>query len=86
MRGGRTDTGRFFGAANIRPVYNSRESKKMSKLVLDQANKKILGVCAGLANWTGMDVMIVRLLFVAATLIGVGSPILIYIALGLILN
>ncbi len=25
----------------------------MTKLVLDRANKKIWGVCAGLANWTG---------------------------------
>lgn len=58
----------------------------MSKLVLDQAKKKILGVCAGLANWSGIDVTIIRLLFVVATLVGFGSPILIYIALGLILD
>lgn len=86
MRGGRTETGRFFGDADIRPVYNSREGKKMTKLALDQANKKILGVCSGLANWTGMDVTIIRVLFVAAALLGIGAPILIYIALGLILD
>ncbi|MBJ7388942.1 MAG: PspC domain-containing protein, partial [Sphingomonadaceae bacterium] len=33
----------------------------MTRLTLDKANKKILGVCAGLANWTGMDAMIIRL-------------------------
>ncbi len=58
----------------------------MARLTLDKANKKILGVCAGLANWSGMDAMIVRLIFAAATLIGFGSPILIYILLAMILD
>jgi len=58
----------------------------MSRLVLDKANKKILGVCAGLANWSGLDPMIVRLIFAVATLIGFGSPILIYILLAMILD
>jgi phage shock protein C len=58
----------------------------MSRLVLDKANKKILGVCAGLANWAGMDPMIVRLIFAVATLVGFGSPILIYIVLAMVLD
>ncbi len=58
----------------------------MNKLTLDKENKKILGVCAGLGRWMDVDVNIVRLLFVITTLIGVGSPILIYIVLGLIIN
>ena len=58
----------------------------MSRLVLDKPNKKILGVCAGLANWANMDPMIVRLIFAIATLIGFGSPILIYIVLAMILD
>ncbi len=58
----------------------------MNKLRLNKENKKILGVCGGLADWTGMDVNVVRILFAAATLIGVGSPILIYILLGLIID
>ena len=58
----------------------------MARLVLDKANKKILGVCAGLANWWGMDPLIVRLIFAVATLIGFGSPILIYILLAMILD
>ena len=61
-------------------------SKIMTRLVLDKANKKILGVCAGLANWSGMDPFIVRLIFVAATLIGFGSPVLIYILLAMIFD
>ena len=58
----------------------------MTRLALDKANKKILGVCAGLANWSGMDPMIVRLIFAVLTLIGFGSPILIYILLAMILD
>ena len=58
----------------------------MTRLVLDQAHKKIWGVCAGLSNWTGIDVTVIRVLFVAATLIGMGSPILIYILLAMILD
>lgn len=58
----------------------------MTRLTLDKTNKKILGVCAGLANWSGMDAMIVRLIFAVATLIGFGSPILIYILLAMILD
>ncbi len=58
----------------------------MNKLRLNKENKKILGVCSGLADWTGIDVNIVRILFAITTLIGVGSPILIYILLGLIID
>ena len=69
---------------DIRPLKEKK--KTMTKLTLNRANKKILGVCAGLADWSGIDAMIVRVAFVLATLIGFGSPILIYIALGLILD
>ena len=58
----------------------------MTKLVLDRANKKLLGVCSGLANWTGIDVTIMRVIFVLTTLVGIGSPILIYLILALILD
>ncbi len=58
----------------------------MSRLTLDKTNKKILGVCAGLANWTGIDAMIIRLIFDVATVVGIGSPILIYILLAMILD
>jgi phage shock protein C len=58
----------------------------MSRLVLDKGNKKILGVCAGLANWANIDPMIVRVIFAVATLVGFGSPILIYIVLAMVLD
>jgi phage shock protein C len=70
---------------DIRPL-EEKKKKTMTKLTLNRANKKILGVCAGLADWSGIDAMIVRIAFVLTTLVGFGSPILIYVALGLILD
>jgi phage shock protein C len=58
----------------------------MTRLTLDKTNKKILGVCAGLANWSGMDAMIIRLIFAVAAVVGFGSPVLIYILLAMILD
>ncbi|MBA3676130.1 MAG: PspC domain-containing protein [Sphingosinicella sp.] len=43
-----------------------------SRYAPDKSNGKILGVCAGFANWTGMDVMGVRLIAVALTLFLLG--------------
>lgn len=51
---------------------------------LDKANGKVFGVCAGIGNYFGIDTMLVRIGFVAATLLGFGSPILIYLAVALI--
>jgi phage shock protein C len=58
----------------------------MARLTLDKTNKKVLGVCAGLANWAGIDAMIIRLIFAVATVVGFGSPVLIYILLAMILD
>lgn len=73
----------------IRPLPGeAKEGKKkaMTKLSLNRVNKKILGVCSGLSDWSGIDVTVVRIAFVLTTLIGFGSPVLIYVALGLILD
>ncbi len=51
---------------------------------LDKADGKIFGVCAGIGNYFGIDTMLVRIGFVAATLLGFGSPVLIYLAVALI--
>lgn len=70
---------------DIRPI-TEKKRKFMTKLSLNRANKKILGVCAGLSDWSGIDTTIIRIAFVVTTLIGFGSPILVYVALGLILD
>ena len=42
----------------------------MKRLVLDQQNKKIAGVCAGIANYLEIDVTVVRILFLIALICG----------------
>ncbi|MXP43133.1 PspC domain-containing protein [Allopontixanthobacter sediminis] len=51
---------------------------------LDKANGKIWGVCGGIANYFGIDATLVRIAFVLGALVGVGSLVLIYIAIALI--
>ncbi len=51
---------------------------------LDKTDAKLWGVCGGIANYFGIDPLIVRLGFVLGTLIGFGSFILIYLAIALI--
>jgi phage shock protein PspC (stress-responsive transcriptional regulator) len=46
--------------------------------------RKILGVCAWLADKFGLDVGGLRILFVAAIILGLGSPIIIYFILYMI--
>lgn len=65
-----------FGA---RPVSNSRGGFRLNK-----ARGKVMGVSAGIADYTGVDVTLVRVAWVLGTLLGFGSLILVYIAIGLI--
>ena len=51
------------------------------KLYRNRSNRMIVGVCAGLADFFGIDPTIVRLVFALGTLFGFGSFILIYIAM-----
>ena len=43
--------------------------------------KKVLGVCAWLAEKFNLDVSGLRLIFIIATIFGIGSPIIIYLIL-----
>ena len=48
----------------------------------DKANGKIMGVCAGIADYTGVDVMWIRLGAILLTLMGSGILIPIYFLIG----
>ncbi len=48
------------------------------KLVRSENDKVLVGVCGGLAKYLGIDSSLLRIIFVVATIFGVGSPILIY--------
>ena len=42
----------------------------MKRLVLDRANRKIAGVCAGIANYLEVDVTVVRIIFLISLIAG----------------
>ena len=51
---------------------------------LDKTNGKFMGVCAGIANYFGWDVNLVRIGFALGTVLGFGSLLLVYLVIGLI--
>lgn len=56
-----------------------------NRLMKSRTDKKIAGVCGGLAKHLGISATIIRLLFVAAIILGWGSFILVYIALAFVM-
>lgn len=48
-------------------------------------NRMLGGVCAGLADYAGLDVTLVRVLTVVATVLGAGSLVIVYLALWILL-
>lgn len=50
----------------------------------DKRNGKILGVCAGIADYTGFDVALVRIFMVVAIFLSSGSIVPVYIVAGLV--
>lgn len=54
------------------------------KFGLDPSGAKLAGVCSGLAKWAGIDPLIMRIVFVAGTLISFGSFILVYLLIWLL--
>ena len=51
---------------------------------LDKANGKLMGVCAGLARMTGADATLIRLLALAALLVGGPLILILYFAAALL--
>jgi phage shock protein C len=49
---------------------------------LDKRNGKVLGVCAGIADYTGFDVLWVRVGTVIATMVGFPFPLIAYFVIG----
>lgn len=48
------------------------------------SEKMIFGICGGMAKFFNLDASLIRILWVVATIFGVGSPILIYLVMGFI--
>ena len=52
------------------------------RFILNRQQGKVMGIASGLADWTGVDVLIIRLSMVAATLLAGPVTILLYILTG----
>jgi len=57
----------------------------MKKLAKIENEGKISGVCAGLARYFNIDVTLIRIVWLLAVFLGVGSPILIYIIMAIVM-
>jgi len=56
-----------------------------SKRLVRSADKKIAGVCGGLANYFGMDASVVRIIWLLATIFTAFAGVLIYILLMIVM-
>lgn len=52
---------------------------RRTSFYLDKQNAKWLGVCSGIAEYTGVDLTVVRVLTVAGTIFGSGALLLVYL-------
>jgi phage shock protein PspC (stress-responsive transcriptional regulator) len=57
----------------------------MNKLYLSSTDRKIAGVCGGLAEYYEKDLTLIRILFVLLALVAFGSGIIIYLAMWFII-
>ena len=65
---------------------NSLEKLRLSGLHLSQIDKKVGGVCGGIAETIKLDSTIVRLIWVIGTLMSAGIGIVLYIICMLVFN
>ena len=58
--------------------------ENVKKLYRSRVEQMLAGVCGGLAEYFGIDPTIVRLLFVATVLLGMGGAVFVYILMTII--
>ena len=64
------------------PDYYSAQPASRTRFYRDKRNGKIMGICAGIADYTGFDVTLVRICMLAALFLSSGSVIPIYFIAG----
>lgn len=68
--------------------YQAREGRlteqpaSRTRFYRDQRNGKVMGICAGIADYTGFDVSLVRICFIAAVFMSGGSILPVYFIAG----
>jgi phage shock protein PspC (stress-responsive transcriptional regulator) len=53
--------------------------------LLRSSNKAIAGVCAGIAEYFGWDVRMLRLIWLVMAILGAGCPVLFYLVLWMVM-
>ncbi len=71
--------------SNYEPYSQPGATQPRSLLVRSRSDRMLTGVCGGFASYTGFDANLIRILLVAATVLGFGSPVIVYIAAWLML-
>lgn len=54
------------------------------QFLIPKSEGKLMGVCAGVANYFGLDVTIVRIAFALGALVSFGTAVLAYIIIGVL--
>jgi len=60
----------------------STQPPSRTKFYLDKKHGKVMGVCAGLADYTGFDVTLIRILLILGIFMGGGALIPVYFITG----
>jgi phage shock protein C len=61
---------------------DQKDKTMNGRFVINRTRAKVMGVCAGLADWMGIDVLVVRLGVIVATLVTGPVAVLLYILTG----
>ena len=64
--------------------YLTEQPASRTKFYRDKANGKLFGVCAGIADYTGFDVTLVRICFLAAIFMSGGGVLPFYLIAALV--
>jgi phage shock protein C len=62
--------------------YLSEQPASRTRFYRDKRNGKVMGICAGIADYTGFDVTLVRICMIAALFLSSGSILPIYFIAG----
>jgi phage shock protein C len=62
----------------------SYQPPSRTRFYRDKRNGKIMGICAGIADYTGFDVSLVRITMIAAVFLSSGSILPIYFLAGMV--
>lgn len=61
------------------------KTKKEMEKRLVRKNKMFLGVCGGIADYMNVDPTLIRIIAVALIFFGIGSPILVYLIMAIVM-